>query len=82
MRKRSPGMEKKADPPSPRKYNLRLKSAEDVRRMLSVTLNGLRKGEIDVQVARGLIYGGQVLLNVFEQCNLEVRIKKLEELTR
>jgi len=50
--------------------------------MLSVTLNGLRRREIDVQVARGLIYGGQVLLNVFEQCELLNRVKQLEEMTQ
>lgn len=71
---------KKDAPPSPKRYNIRLKTAEDVRRMLSVTLNDLRRGGIDVQVARALIYGGQVLLTVFEQCDLGERVKQLETL--
>jgi hypothetical protein len=81
-RKRKVGKESKADPPAPKRYNMRFKTADDVRRMLSVTLNDLRRGGIDVQVARALIYGGQVLLNVFEQCELGERVKKLEALTQ
>jgi hypothetical protein len=72
----------KADePPIKKRYRISLRTVDDVKRLLSVTLNEIRRGDIDVQIGRALIYGSQVLLNVFEQSDLEQRIRKLEELT-
>lgn len=67
------------NPPSPRQYNIHLRTAEDVRRLLSTTINQVRKGEINVPAARTIIYGAQVLLTVFEQCDISDRLTKLEE---
>ena len=68
---------KKSAPP-PKNYNIRLKNAEDVRRMISVALNDLRRGNVEVNICRTLIYGGQVLINVFQQVNFEERLARLE----
>jgi hypothetical protein len=65
--------------PPLKRYNIKLKTAADVRRMLSVTLNDLRQGNVEVPIARTLIYGGQVLLNVFQQTSFEERLRTLEE---
>ena len=73
---------KQTDPPVPRRYRIRLKTTEDVRRLLSVTLNLLRRGEIDVPVGRALIYGGQVLLQVFEQGSFAAKLADLENKMR
>ncbi|MCX5832003.1 MAG: hypothetical protein NT140_08970 [Deltaproteobacteria bacterium] len=68
-------------PPDKKRYKITLKTAEDVRRLLSITLNQIRRQEIDVQIGRAMIYGSQIMLNCFEQCSIEDRLKKLENLT-
>jgi len=62
-----------------RVYSISLKNSEDVRRLLSATINQLRRREIPVDVARTIIYGSSVLLAVLEQGTIEKRLSKLEE---
>jgi hypothetical protein len=65
--------------PSPHPYKIHLKGAEDVRRLLSATINELRRNEIDPGRAGKIIYASSVLLTVFQQSTLEVRLKAIEE---
>lgn len=67
--------------PVPR-YKIHLRNPEDVRRLLSATINELRAGKLDGARAGKIIYAASVLLNVFDQCHLAERIKKLEEMTK
>ena len=60
-------------------YNISLKTSEDVRRLLSTTINQLRKREVAVDQARAIFYGSSVLLAVLEQGTIEKRLSKLEE---
>ena len=66
-------------PPSPRSYKIHLKTAEDIRRLLSATINELRKNEIEPGRAGKIIYASSVLLTVFQQTSLEERLKAIEE---
>ena len=66
-------------PPAKKKYKIPLRDAEDVKRLLSVTINELRRGEVDPMVAGKVFYGCNVLLTVFEQIDLAHQIKALED---
>jgi hypothetical protein len=68
----------KREYPPPR-HRVHLKTAEDIRRLLSGTINDLRQQKICPVVAGKVIYGCQVLLNVFEQNHLAAQIRELEE---
>ena len=61
----------------PRKIHLR--TVEDVRRLLSLTINELRQGKIAHAIAGRIFYGAQVLLSVFEHGKIDERIQALEE---
>jgi len=66
--------------PAPvRRYKIHLRNAEDVRRLLSTTINGVRLGSMDHGTARVLIYAASTLLSVLEQINLEDRLTRLED---
>ena len=52
---------------SPAPYAIHLRTAEDVRRLLSSTINAVRKHELDASIARTVIYGASVLLTVLQQ---------------
>ncbi|MGD0277309.1 MAG: hypothetical protein ABSB79_14855 [Syntrophales bacterium] len=65
-----------------RKYRISLKSVKDVRRLLSISLNELRRGEIKPDIARATFYGCTVLLNCFEADLLEDRVQALEEVVK
>ena len=56
-----------------------MKDANDIRRLLSVTINGLRRYEMEPPRAKAIIYGCSVLLHVIEQGMLEERLKAIEE---
>ena len=63
----------------PPRHRVHLKGSEDVRRLLSGVVNDLRQQKVDPVVAGKVIYGCQVLLNVFEQNNLADKIAELEK---
>ena len=69
---------KKAYPPP--RHRVHLKTAEDVRRVLSSLVNDLRQQKVDPVVAGKIIYACQVLLTVFEQHILSVKINELEQM--
>ena len=66
----------------PCRHRVHLKTAEDIRRLLSSTVNDLRQLKMDPVVAGKVIYACQVLLNVFEQHVLAVKIVELEKLVK
>jgi len=69
--------QKKTYPPP--RHRVHLKSAADVRRLLSSVVNDLRQQKIDPQVSGKITYACQVLLTVFEQINFAAQIKELED---
>ncbi|MBA4390416.1 MAG: hypothetical protein C0399_05715 [Syntrophus sp. (in: bacteria)] len=62
-----------------KKYKIYLKSAEDVRRLLSTLVNEVRRNDVDIQKARTIGYLAGILLDVFTMGSLEDRLKQLEE---
>jgi hypothetical protein len=66
----------------PCRHRVHLKTAEDIRRLLSSVVNDLRQQKIDPVVAGKIIYGSQVLLGVFEQHVLAVKIAELEQMIK
>ena len=64
----------------PCRHRVHLKTAEDIRRLLSSTVNDLRQLKMDPVVAGKVIYACQVLLSVFEQHVLVVKIVELEKM--
>lgn len=71
---------KREYPPS--RHRVHLKTSEDVRRLLSGTINDLRQQKIDPVVGRPVMYGCQILLSVFELKLLETDIRELQEIAR
>jgi hypothetical protein len=71
---------KRVYPPSTSRVHL--KTFEDVRRLLSVTINDLRQQKIDPVVARPVMYGCSVLLQVFEGKLIEQDIIELQQIAR
>jgi len=59
-----------------------LKSYEDVRRLLSSTINDLRQYKIHPETARAMIFGCQTLLRTFEGIIIEKDIAELLEFAR
>jgi hypothetical protein len=65
----------------PEKYSIHLKTPEDLRRLLCSVVNDLRKstdGNLCSRSSR-IITAAQVLLNIFQQNELEQRVRNLEE---
>lgn len=59
-------------------YNINFTSIHDCRRLLSVTLNQIRKDEIPHPKAKLLIYGALSLSTILEKADHEVEIEKLK----
>lgn len=57
---------------------IELRTAEDVRRCISDTVDKLSRGEIDRGIANGVVYGCQVALRAIDVAELERRIGALE----
>lgn len=60
---------------------IQLRDGQDVARLLSQTINQVRKGIIDPRVANAVGYLANILAKVVEQNELERRIERLEELS-
>ncbi|MGA2553403.1 MAG: hypothetical protein ABSF20_01300 [Smithella sp.] len=69
---------KHGDPPPKKKYKIFLRNAEDLKRLMSVTINELRRGEVNPMVAGKIFYGATVMLQIFEQVDLAAQLKELE----
>ena len=57
----------------------RLKTMEDVRRLLADTVNKLNRDEIEINKASKLGYLLQIMARVIEGSDLEKRVTKLEK---
>ena len=74
---------KQHETPSPiRKYRIHLRNYEDVRRLLSSTINELRENTIDSTRAGKIIYAAGTLMNCLEMVTMEARLTALEELVK
>jgi hypothetical protein len=71
---------KKADTPPKKKYKIFLRDANDLKRLMSVSLNELRRNEITPLVAGKIFYGCVVMLQVFEQVDLAAQLKELQRI--
>lgn len=59
--------------------NVKIKSANDVTRLLALTVNQVRRGEIGVRVATAVGYLSSYILKSREQGELEERLATIEE---
>ncbi|HAR96577.1 MAG TPA: hypothetical protein DCR97_11545 [Deltaproteobacteria bacterium] len=66
-------------PKLPASYNIKLSSMEDVRRLLSTVINGLRKGTLEPDRSRAIVYASNTLLTVLGHTALEARLERIEE---
>jgi len=57
-----------------------IKKANDVVRLLSVTINQVRKGEIDPRVANAVGYLSGIILKAREQGDIDQRLKQIEQI--
>lgn len=57
-----------------------IKKADDVVRLLSVTINQVRKGEIDPRVANAVGYLSGIILRAREQGDIDQRLKQVEQI--
>lgn len=62
--------------------DVRVEDGKDVVRLLSATINQVRRGEIDPRVANAVGYLANILLGATSQRELETRIKELESLVK
>lgn len=58
--------------------DVKIESCQDVVRLISETINQVRKGQVDPRVANAIGYLANVLIKAYEQGDLEKRIKDLE----
>ncbi len=58
--------------------DVKIESCQDVVRLISVTINQVRRGELDPRVANAVGYLANVLIKAVEQGDLEKRIEDLE----
>ena len=58
--------------------DVKVESCQDVVRLISETINQVRKGQIDPRVANAIGYLANVLIKAAEQGDLEKRIEDLE----
>jgi hypothetical protein len=77
-RKAKTDKEKADNPPVKKPGRVCLKSIRDVKKLLSITINELRRGEVDAAVAGKIFYGLTVMLTIFEQFDLVGQIEELE----
>ncbi len=57
----------------------RFKTMDDVRRYLGKLINRVEAGEVDASLAGKIGYLTSIILKAIEHCDLEARVKKLEE---
>ena len=57
-----------------------IKGAEEVVHLLSVTINQVRRGEIDPRIANAVGYLSGIILKANEQGEIEKRLKQIEEI--
>lgn len=69
----------KAEEDKPKKRNVYVQSASDVKRLLNNTINELRNGEIDSKSANSIGYLSNILLKVFETEEVILKVQALEE---
>jgi hypothetical protein len=62
--------------------DVRVENCQDVVRLLSETINQVRKGQIDPRVANAVGYLANVLIRATEQGELERRLAELEALVK
>ncbi len=62
-----------------KKRSIRLRSIRDVERLLAKTINEVRRGEIDPEIATKIGYLANILLRALEGGQLERRIEQLQE---
>jgi hypothetical protein len=58
--------------------DIHFKSIADCRRLLSVTVNQIRKNKIDHSKAKILIYAAISMVQIFEKTEIEYRIKEMK----
>ena len=58
--------------------DIQVESCQDVARLISTTINQVRKGELDPRIANAVGYLANVLIRAVEQGDMEERIKSLE----
>jgi hypothetical protein len=59
--------------------DLPLQSVADVVLLLGLTINQLRRGEVDAKVGNGVFYGASVLLRALEGGELERRLAEVQQ---
>lgn len=67
---------------APASKRVHLKTYENVRQLISAVVNDLRQQKIAPEVAKPMLYGCSVLLQVFEGKLLEQDIRELQEIAR
>lgn len=58
--------------------DVKVESCQDVVRLISETINQVRKGQLDPRVANAIGYLANVLIKAVEQGDMEKRIEDLE----
>lgn len=69
----------KPEPHTPLRSKIHLKNHEDIRRLLSSTINELRRYEINPTVGGKVVYAASVMIGLFEQTSLEARLERIEQ---
>ncbi len=59
-----------------------VKKAEDVVKLLSLTVNQVRRGEIDPKVANSVGYLSGIILRAREQGDIEDRLQQIEQIVQ
>ncbi|MFH1374362.1 MAG: hypothetical protein ABII79_11250 [bacterium] len=59
-----------------------VKKSEDVVKLLSVTINQVRRGEIDPRIANSVGYLSGIILRAREQGDIEERLTQIEQIVQ
>lgn len=59
---------------------VKLKSAKDVSRLLSMMISKVMNNELDLRIATGITYIASHLLKAYEQTDLQEQIENIEEM--
>jgi hypothetical protein len=62
--------------------DVKVETCQDVVKLLSETINQVRKGEIDPRVANSVGYLANVLIKAFEQGDIEKRLAEIESIVK
>jgi hypothetical protein len=62
------------------KQNIHLTRPEDVRRLLSATINEVRRGEVEPNIAAKIGYLANILLAAFKEIKSEEMYERMQEL--